>query len=151
MPVRVKQRDPLKMKKKQIISDNNKKSKKIKASLLKKLNNLNIDISNITNYLKIKNDSVMAYLPFYGERRFGGAYNNTAGIEFEGIPNDFQINKGKKGSYEIRFSIDDKNTNTENYRVYIKLLPDMSSTININSSGRSSIQYRGNINIAGGD
>jgi len=111
----------------------------------------NIDISNIINYLKIKNDSVMAYLPFYGERRFGGAYNNTAGIEFEGIPNDFQINKGKKGSYEIRFSIDDKNTNTENYRVYIKLLPDMSSTININSSGRSSIQYRGNINIAGGD
>ena len=35
------------MKKKQIISDNNKKSKKIKVTLLKKLNKLNLDISNI--------------------------------------------------------------------------------------------------------
>jgi len=32
----------------QIISDNNKKSKKIEVSILKKLNNLNIDVSNIT-------------------------------------------------------------------------------------------------------
>lgn len=105
----------------------------------------NIDISRHTNYLKMENDSVKAILPFYGERQFGGGYNNASGIEFEGIPDNLQISRGKGNSYEIRFKINDKNTNTEQYQVYIKLLSDLSSTININSSNRSNIQYRGKV------
>ena len=105
----------------------------------------NIDISRHTNYLKMENDSVKAILPFYGERQFGGGYNNASGIEFEGIPGNLQIDSGKEGSYEIRFQINDKNSNTENYRVYIKLLSDLSSNINISSSNRSNIQYRGKV------
>lgn len=105
-----------------------------------------IDISRHTNYLKIENDSVKAILPFYGERQFGGAYGGTnGGIEFEGIPKDLTINKGEKASYEIRFNINDKNSNSDNYNVYVKLLPDLSSIIYINSSSRSNIQYRGKV------
>jgi hypothetical protein len=105
----------------------------------------NIDLSTHTNFLRMKKDSVMAFLPFYGERQFGGGYNNASGIEFEGVPDNLQINKSKQASYEIRFSISDKNSRTDHYNVYIKLYPNLTSNININSSSRSSIQYRGHV------
>lgn len=104
-----------------------------------------IDLSTHTNFLRVKNDSVMASLPFYGERQFGGGYNNSSGIEFEGVPKDLQINKAKESSYEIRFVIHDTHSNTENYQVYIKLSPNLTSTIMIRSSSRSSIQFSGNV------
>lgn len=104
-----------------------------------------IDISSHTNFLKMENDSVKAQLPFYGERQFGGGYGTAGGIEFEDVPKNLQISEGSKGGYEISFSINDKNTNTENYKVFIKLHSDLSSTININSSSRSNIQYRGKV------
>ncbi|WP_111307146.1 DUF4251 domain-containing protein [Confluentibacter sediminis] len=105
----------------------------------------NINITSHTNYLRMKNDSVMAILPFYGERQFGGGYNSPSGIEFEGVPKDLQIKKGKASSYDIRFSITDKHSNTDNYQVYIKLYPNLSSTIQINSGSRSNIQFQGNV------
>src|SRR5690606_11659023 len=86
-----------------------------------------IDLSTITNYLRMKNDSVMANLPFYGERHMGGGYNNATGIEFEGVPKNLKINKIKDSFYEIQFDIHDKNSNTENYQVYIKLSPNLNS------------------------
>lgn len=104
-----------------------------------------IDISSHVNYLKMENDTVKAVLPFYGERQFGGGYNRSEGIEFEGIPNDLQIEKGKKDAYNIRFNIRDKNSSTERYQVYIHLFPNLTSTININSTQRNNIRYRGNI------
>lgn len=106
----------------------------------------NIDISSTSNYLKMENDSVKAELPFYGERQFGGGYNNSEGIAFEGIPNDLQIEKAKKDAYDIRFNIRDKNSSAESYQVYIKLFPNLTSTITVNSNQRYSIQYRGRIN-----
>lgn len=105
----------------------------------------NIDLSNNSNFLRVQKDSVMAMLPFYGERRFGGGYNSSSGIEFAGVPEDLHIQKGKASSYEIRFSMNDKNANTDNYRVFIKLFPNLTSTISITSSSRSSIQYRGQV------
>ncbi|MGE5944731.1 MAG: DUF4251 domain-containing protein [Flavobacteriales bacterium] len=105
----------------------------------------NIDLTTHTNYLRMKNDSVTAFLPFYGERQFGGGYNNATGIEFEGIPKNLQIQKGKNSSYEIRFDIRDKNLNTENYQVYIHLFPNLSSTMLIRSSNRSNIQFSGQV------
>jgi hypothetical protein len=106
----------------------------------------NIDISSTSNYLKMENDSVKAELPFYGERQFGGGYNNSEGIAFEGVPNDLQIEKGKKDAYDIHFNIMDKNSSAESYQVYIKLFPNLTSIITVNSNQRYSIQYRGKIN-----
>ncbi|OYX28164.1 MAG: hypothetical protein B7Z06_02345 [Flavobacteriales bacterium 32-35-8] len=110
-----------------------------------------IDISTHSNYLRMKKDSVMASLPFYGERQFGGGYNSASGIEFEGIADDLKIKKGKESSYEISFNMSDKNSSTDNYRVYIKLFPNLTSVISINSSSRSNIQYRGNVHAIDSD
>jgi len=105
----------------------------------------NIDISSHTNFLKMEQGSVKAVLPFYGERQFGGGYNNNEGIEFEGIPDDLHIEKGKKAEYSIRFKIKDKNSKSEQYQVYITLYSNLTSSITINSTQRNTIQYKGNV------
>ncbi len=105
----------------------------------------NIDISTHSNYLKMENDSVKAILPFYGERQFGGGYNNNEGIAFEGIPHNLTIEKDRRDSYSIRFNIKDKNSSSEYYQVFIKLFTNLASTITINSNQRRSIQYRGTV------
>jgi hypothetical protein len=108
----------------------------------------NINIIGNTNYLQIKDSIVKAFLPFYGERRQGSAYrSDKMGIEFEGVPQDFKTNIGKKNSYEIRFKIKDKNYSSESYMVYVQVFPSLSSSISVNSSHRSSISFRGRANI----
>lgn len=112
----------------------------------------NINLIGNSNYFKMEGDKVKAYLPYYGERQMGGAYNNNkTGIEFDGIPNDFELTKGKKESYEINFNISDKHSPTENYRVMIQIFPNLSSSININSSQRFPIRYRGRAKILEND
>ena len=112
----------------------------------------NISLIGNSNYLQIKDSIVNAFLPYYGERRQGGAYGSgKTGIEFEGVPQDFKTNRGKKNSYEIRFNIKDKNSRSENYTVYVQVFPNLSSSININSSHRTSISYRGRANIIEND
>ncbi len=107
-----------------------------------------IDIVGTSNFLKVHKDKVEARLPFFGERRFGAVYGQAdTGIVFEGAPQDYQVEKNKKTGYEIRFSINDKNTRSENYKVSIHLLPNLSSIITINSTHRLTIRYRGSANL----
>lgn len=108
----------------------------------------NISLVGNTNYLQINDSIVKAFLPYYGERRQGGEYGSSkTGIEFEGVPQDFKTNRGKRNSYEIRFNIKDKNSRSENYTVYVQVFPNLSSSINVNSSHRTGISYRGKANI----
>ena len=104
----------------------------------------NISLIGNANYLRVTDSLISAYLPFYGERQFGGSIgSNQSGIEFEGVPKNLKTNMGKKNNYEIRFSINDKNSNSESYTVYVQVFPNLSSYIRINSSHRSSIQFNG--------
>ncbi|WP_142786154.1 DUF4251 domain-containing protein [Changchengzhania lutea] len=105
----------------------------------------NISLIGNANFLTMTKDSVMAYLPYYGERQFGGGYSNKTGIEFAGIPKGLQITKGQKSDYAISFKIDDKNSRSENYQIYIKLFPNLTSTIDINSTQRFNIRYSGTV------
>ncbi len=101
-----------------------------------------IDLTGNTNFLKIQEDSVSAYLPYYGERQMGGGYNRNSGIEFKGIPTEYEVSKNTKGNgYMLRFTIAE---NSENYQVFVNLFPDMSTTISVNSSQRDAISYYGN-------
>ncbi len=116
------------------------------AGLLPPGSTLNrIDLFGNSSYLRVTKDSVKAQLPYYGERQMGGGTygNNQYGIQFEGIPKDFEIvpNKKKRG-YTMRFTI---STQTETFQVAALLFPDQSSTININSTHRTPIGYRGRV------
>lgn len=109
-------------------------------------NSGNINLIGNSNFFRIKGDSVSAYLPYFGERQSGGSYGgNSIGIEFEGIPKNLNISEAKENSYKISFSINDKNTTTENYNVVVRVYPSLLSTIYINSSQKHSITYRGKV------
>lgn len=96
------------------------------------------------NYFEMKADSVMAYLPYYGERQFGnGHYSGDTAIEFEGIPRELVIEKNeKKGYYHISFLAD---KDTETFQVNIKLYPSMKSHMTVNSNQRFVINYEGKL------
>ena len=52
------------------------------------------------NYFEMKGDSVMAYLPYYGERQFGnGHYSGDTAIEFKGISRELKVDKNEKKEY----------------------------------------------------
>lgn len=103
-----------------------------------------IEITGAANYFKMVGDSVMADLPFFGERRMGGGYNqNKGGIVFEGIPRDLTIVPTKKDNGEtIRFSI---NGDSEGYQVIAQLYPNGTARLNISSTHRTNMWFQGDL------
>src|SRR5699024_10597117 len=90
-------------------------------------------------YLKFKNDSVFAHLPFYGQRYSGAVVNpQKNSIRFEGLPKALKINLGKNKNFQtIRFRINDKNRSTEHYRVGLKIYNNGKTDMIVTSSSRS--------------
>ena len=103
-----------------------------------------ISLIGNTNFLKMEGDTISAYLPYFGERQMGGGYSNDDNaIQFKGIPKNYEISEDKKtGSKEISFNI---NNRTESFRVFITLSPNLTSNINVNSTKRFTIRYRGEV------
>jgi hypothetical protein len=106
----------------------------------------NIDIASNSNLLKIQGDSITGYFPFFGEQQFGGSYpsSNNQGIDFKGIPKEYKVTHNDvKHSVMINFKIDDQHRANEHYNVFITVFPNKRSTIQINSTNRTSIEYSG--------
>lgn len=115
------------------------------SGLLPPGSNVNrIDLTGMSSYLRVANDSVAAEMPYYGERQISGPYNTSnTGVEFKGIPKDFEIiSNDRTSGYTIQFRI---SNGTEAFDVTAELFPDLSSTINVNSSHRTAIWYNGNV------
>ncbi|SEK44838.1 protein of unknown function [Aquimarina amphilecti] len=102
------------------------------------------------NYVRVHGDSISMELPFYGERQLPGQFTrNEGGIVFKGVPDRYEVTKDEKRQrHMIKFTV--KN-NRESYRVMVTLYPNWTSNININSSHRTSIRYRGNVSILESD
>ena len=103
-----------------------------------------IDLFNSNNTMEIKGDTVVANLPFYGERRIGVSYNpRDTGITFEEEPKDFEIVfDEKRQSYTMNFVV---NNGTENYNVSGIFFPDRSGRVFINSTQRQAIGFTGEL------
>ncbi|WP_190808769.1 DUF4251 domain-containing protein [Flagellimonas sp. S3867] len=103
-----------------------------------------IDLTGMSSFLRVVKDSVTANLPYYGERQISAPYNSkNTGVRFDGIPQDFEISPNEKTSgYTVQFRI---RSGTEAFDVSAELLPDLSSTININSTHRTAIWYNGSV------
>ncbi len=106
-----------------------------------------IDITGHNQFFEFNKDSVNASLPYYGERQMGAAYSrsNGGGIEFNGVPENYTMTKTKRGDYRIKFKIKDKNALTEMYNVSLLIYNNMSAKINVFSSNRFKIEYRGKL------
>lgn len=106
----------------------------------------NIDITSNSNLLKIENDSITGYFPFFGEQRFAGSYpnSNNQGIEFKGILKDYKVTENDaKHSVTINFKMNDQHRANEQYNVFVTVFPNKRSSIQINSTNRTSIEYSG--------
>ncbi|RUA17481.1 MAG: hypothetical protein DSY83_03950 [Flavobacteriia bacterium] len=103
-----------------------------------------IDIGGSGGYLRVVGDSVMADLPYFGERQMGGAYNpQKGGIQFNGIPKEFTLEPNKKGDGKtVRFNI---THDQEAYRVIAQIYPSNFSSITIASTHRTTIWYQGTV------
>ncbi|WP_394971942.1 DUF4251 domain-containing protein [uncultured Croceitalea sp.] len=108
-------------------------------------NNANqINLIGNANYLRIEGDSVKAQLPYYGERQISSSYgSNDTGILLNGLIKDLIIDfNEKKKRYELRFQA---NQDVEIYQVAINIFPNRQAQMNINSTHRTNIAYRGDI------
>ncbi|MBJ6369249.1 DUF4251 domain-containing protein [Snuella sedimenti] len=103
-----------------------------------------IDVNSGGYYLKMLKDSVDVFLPFYGERHFGGGYNPTnTGIQFRSAIKNLSVSKTKKShGYTLRF---DTSKSTEAYQIQINLNTGKTANILVNSMSRTGIMYTGNI------
>ncbi|GAL72114.1 hypothetical protein JCM19302_72 [Jejuia pallidilutea] len=119
-------------------------SQVLNSQLLGPGNNVNaINLIGNANFLTIKGDSVMSYLPYFGERQMQVAYGGTDGaIQFNGIMKDYSVKDNKDKSKTLTFSAD---SNGENFNVIIKLFQNLKSEIILNGTSRFSIRYSGDV------
>ncbi|WP_438969433.1 DUF4251 domain-containing protein [Nonlabens sp.] len=102
---------------------------------------INVQGENYT--MKIEEEQVVFSLPFYGERRMGGGYNNDTGYSFTGdLTNLTSIINEKEKCIVYEFSTYHK---SESLDVELKVFSPNSAQLHINSSHRTFIKYDGNI------
>ncbi|WP_036385102.1 DUF4251 domain-containing protein [Muricauda sp. MAR_2010_75] len=103
-----------------------------------------VDITGNSSYLRLVDNWVEADLPYFGERQMSGGYDpQRTGIQFEGVPENLQIEpNAKTKGYTMRFSI---NNGTENFQVIAELMPSRSSSMSITGSHRTQIRYDGTL------
>lgn len=107
-----------------------------------------IDVRGDGNFIKIENDSVKGYLPFFGESRLSaGAYGGTdLAIQFEEPLKAFskQVNT-KKRKLKLEFTAQQKGVDNERYEVTIEIYPNTHVTVNITPVYRTFIRYDGRL------
>lgn len=100
-----------------------------------------VNLASIQNFIKIKNDSLLLNLPYYGELQIVSGYNSEAGLKFEGIPSESNISfNEKKNNYLIRYKVKAKN---ESLQIVITMFASKRCSFSINSSNRTTISYDG--------
>ncbi|WP_299362098.1 DUF4251 domain-containing protein [Winogradskyella sp.] len=95
-------------------------------------------------FLKIENDSAIAKLPYIGEMTRGNSYGkiDNTGIEFNSLIKDYIVRVNKRAEIVIKFETKGL---LESYDVILKLFPNHTSDLMINSSNRSMVRYQGKI------
>ena len=102
-----------------------------------------ISLIGNSNFLKISGDSIMSYLPYYGERQMNVGYGGSdSAIQLKDIAKDYKTKTNKDKSYTITLNANNK---TENFTVYLRVFPNLRSSITLNSSSRFPIRYEGKI------
>lgn len=103
----------------------------------------NINLIGNTNFIRFQGDSVEVYLPYFGVRHSGGAYDIEGGIKYNGLAKEFEvIEKPAKGNLEVEFEAEKSG---EILNFYITLFPNDNARTIVNTSQRSTISYQGKL------
>jgi hypothetical protein len=91
--------------------------------------------------LRVKPDSVISFLPYFGRAYFDVAYNPTeGGIKFTSTKFGYDVKEKKKGGWEITIKpTDAKNTD----RLILNISPDGYASLSVTSNNRDFITFDG--------
>lgn len=100
-----------------------------------------ISLMSNPTYIKMNKKVADGYLPFFGTAQSGG-YGSGGAIEFNGEVNNYILTfDDKKQKATIKFEA--KGNTSENFDVIITVFGSLSTSVNINSSNRSTMSYTG--------
>ena len=97
-----------------------------------------------SNYtLRIKNDSVFAYLPYYGVIHVAPFDSSEGGIKFGSLINDYEIITNKKNTgWDIRFKVTPA---MYEYSIYMTVYKDGKAIVSFNSYQQDPISFDGEV------
>ncbi|APD07354.1 hypothetical protein UJ101_01847 [Flavobacteriaceae bacterium UJ101] len=99
-------------------------------------------INNLSSYdLTIKNDSVFAYLPYFG-RAFTADFSSDGGIDLANTMNHLEKKEIKK-RYQISFEAEDENK--RNYDIILSIGKSGYADLTVRPENKSIISYDGKI------
>ncbi len=90
---------------------------------------------------RVRRDSVISYLPYFGQAYFDVPYNPTdGGIKFTSTKFDYKVKERKHGGWHIEIVPRDvKNLN----KVYLDVSEDGYANLSVNSNNRDPINFNG--------
>jgi len=102
-----------------------------------------INVQGEGNYLKVANDSINSYLPFFGVLHSSTGYNNRGSIEINNNIENYKVyfNDSKK-KISIKFR---GKKNSETFDMILEVFNSGSATLTLMGSYRSSIRYNGRV------
>jgi len=101
----------------------------------------NINLNDVSYAMEFHPDLIKSYLPFFGRAYGGIGYGGDNGMEFEGKPTIYTVEKKKK-SYLIKVEVRGER---DSYTIMLSVYFEGNAYLVINSNNRSSISYDGEI------
>lgn len=93
--------------------------------------------------LRVKNDSVFSYLPYYG-RAYSIPYGGGKGLNFEAPLKNYKMKIDRKGRMNICF---ETQNSEDHFKFIINVYENGSTNIDVNMQNRQSISFYGDLII----
>ncbi|QQL51333.1 DUF4251 domain-containing protein [Mucilaginibacter ginkgonis] len=91
--------------------------------------------------LKVRKDSVIAYLPYFGQAYFDVPYNPTdGGIKFTSTKFSYKVTPKKKGGWDVLIEPADSRYYQ---KLYFSISPNGNASLSMNITNRSFISFDG--------
>jgi len=100
-----------------------------------------VNLATNTNYLKFQPEMIDSQMPYFGRAYSTSGYGTDAGMKFKGKPDEFRVEKTKKG-WDVNATVTDQN---DKYTIYLSVTASGSAHLNLTSGRQSSISYNGEI------
>lgn len=101
----------------------------------------NITLSDVSYAMEFHPDLIKSYLPFFGRAYSGVGYGGENGMEFDGKPTVFTIEKTKKASI-IKVNVRGQH---DSFSIMLSVYSEGNAYLSVNSNNRSAISYDGEI------
>lgn len=98
-----------------------------------------VNLIGNSNYIRMNGDRVEIFLPYFGVRHSGGAYNAEGGIKYEGPVKNLRFEENPR-NIVVKF---EGQQGSEDLNFMITMFPGGNTITNVNSSERQSISYQG--------